>query len=155
MDLGSILIGLTFLTICILPFLAMYYSSVKKNKKALQSLNNFAVKHECTITKHESCGDFSIGMDENRNMVFFTKKTEDDETNSFIDLHQIQMCHSNIVMTPSNLISRIELNFTYHSKQPQTKLEFYNEDINTIISGEPVLCKNWSEIINDKIKKII
>ncbi|MBU3820472.1 hypothetical protein KO566_00235 [Flavobacteriaceae bacterium XHP0103] len=159
MDLGSILIGVAFMAICISPFLITYINNTKKSKNILLSLKNLANENQCQITKYECSGNISIGMDEIRNKLFFVKQSDNEAIFREIDLKQVRVCLANIVTRSvkgsSGVISLVELNFLNHSKQPDFTIELYNEQQNTITNGEPLLSKKWSEIINNKIKQLI
>lgn len=156
MDLGSALLGLGFMALCILPFLWMHFSGANNQKKALQSLKTLAAEHHCNITKHESCGDFSIGLDADNQAVFFIKNTVEGAHKKHIDLKQTQVCASQIITKPvkgsKGVISKVELNFLPKSKQPETTLELYNEDLNDMLNGEPLLAENWCKLMNQSIQ---
>jgi ABC-type glycerol-3-phosphate transport system permease component len=86
MDWGTAIVGLIMILICIVPFVIMYYNRVKKENKMLQSLNEIAQQHNCKIGQHEFCGDYVMGIDENRNFVFFFKQKKEEAISQFVDL---------------------------------------------------------------------
>ena len=63
MDLGSVIIGAVLLAICAVPFLLMGQKRKKRDRQTLQLLFNRANQEKCTISQHEICGDFVIGIE--------------------------------------------------------------------------------------------
>jgi hypothetical protein len=160
MELGSAIIGSILLAIFIVPIVIMHYNRVKKENKTLQSLNEIALQHNCKINQHESCGDFVIGLDENRNFVFFFKQKKEKAIFQFVDLSDIQTCqvikktrtvenkNENVVIT-----KRVEIIFFPTNKSKgETKFELYDEETNILLSGELQFVDKWCKLINDRIK---
>lgn len=160
MDWGTAIVGLISILICIVPFVIMYYNRVKKENKMLQSLNEIAQQHNCKIGQHEFCGDYVMGIDENRNFVFFFKQKKEDAISQFIDLSEVQICQ--VVKKTRNVkndigslgfIERVELSFTPKNKNKgETKFELYDEEINMQLSGELQFVDKWTKQINDRLK---
>ena|SRR5690606_438004 len=161
MDLGTALIGAIFLAICMVPFIIMYYHRVKKENKIVQSLKNIAQQQNCNIDKYELCGDFALGVDENRGFVFFFKQKNDEAIHQFVNLSETQTCH--IVKKTRNpkannvntlVIEQLELGFTPIKKNmEETRFELYNEEINTQLSGELQLAEKWAKEITERLKR--
>jgi ABC-type glycerol-3-phosphate transport system permease component len=160
MDWGTAIVGLISILICIVPFVIMYYKRIKKENKMLQSLNEIAQQHHCKINQHEFCGDFVLGIDENRKFVFFFKHKKEEEISQFVDLSEIQICqvvkiprHANNNIGNLNFIERVELSFTPTNKnKKEARFELYDEDINMQLSGELQFVEKWAKQINDCLK---
>jgi hypothetical protein len=160
MDWGTALVGLIMILICIIPFVIMYYNRVKKENRMLHSLNEIAQQHNCKIGQHEFCGDYVIGIDENRNFVFFFKQKKEEAISQFIDLSEIQTCQMvkktrNVKNDIGNLsiIERVELSFTPTNKNKgETRFELYDEEIHMQLSGELQFVDKWTKQINDRLK---
>jgi hypothetical protein len=86
MDLGTLIVGLLSLAVCILPFAIINNNRKKGEKQILQSLSNIAIQHHCQITKHEICGEFGIGIDESKNFIMFFDKRKNKLIEQIIDL---------------------------------------------------------------------
>ena len=160
MDWGTAIVGLISILICIVPFMIMYYKRIKKENKMLQSLNEIAQQHNCKIGQHEFCGDYVMGMDENRNFVFFFKQKREVAISQFVDLSEVQICQ--VVKKTRNvkndigslsIIERVELSFTPINKNKVvTKFELYDEEIHMQLSGELQFVDKWAKQINDRLK---
>lgn len=160
MDWGTTIVGLIMILICIVPFVIMYYNRVKKENKMLQSINEIAQQHNCKIGQHEFCGDYVMGIDENRNFVFFFKQKKEEAISQFVDLSEIQTCQMvkktrNVKNDIGSLgfIERVELSFTPTNKNKgETTFELYDEEINMQLSGELQFVDKWTKQINDRLK---
>lgn len=160
MDWGTAIIGLIAILICIVPFVSMYYNRVKKENKMLHTLTENAQQQNCNTSQHEFCGDFVIGIDENRNFVFFFKQKKEEAVSQFIDLAEIQTCQ--VVKKTRNakndngslgFIQRVELSFTPTNKnKAETRFELYDEEINMQLSDELQFAAKWNKQINDRLK---
>ena len=90
MDLGTTIIGIIIVIICIFPFILMGFNNSQKRKKALQHLSDTAKINNCTIEKSEFWHLTSIGIDQSNKMLFFTRKTDGAATCDTIDLSKMQ-----------------------------------------------------------------
>ena len=160
MNFSNIIIVAIVIALCAVPFILMAQNKKKRVRKTLQSLTNIANQQNCTISKHEICGDFTIGIDETKKFVFFIKKSEDKVVEQFINLSEIQNCKakntSRIVAynkENQNVIDKIELCFTPIDKnKKEVSWEFFDADINMQLSGELQSIEQWSKLINDYLK---
>jgi hypothetical protein len=160
MDLESVIIGAILLAIFIVPLIILNYNRVRNETKKLQSLTEFALQLNCEISQHEFCGDFIIGIDENRNFIFFLKQKKEDIISQFVDLSGCYSCqvykktrslegkNENVV-----ILERVELRFFPTNKSKgETRFEMYDEETNMQLSGELQLIDKWSKKINDLLK---
>lgn len=160
MDLGVTIIGAILIAICIVPIILMGRNRKKTEKKAFQSLINIANQQSCIINKHEICGDFVLGIDENRNFVFFFKQKKEEAISKFVDLSEVHICQAvkktrNVKIDKENhsIIERVDLSFILTNKNKgEVKFELYDEEINTQLSGELQFVEKWAKQINDRLK---
>ena len=160
MDLGNIILGTIILTICIGPLVLLYFKSVNTNTKMLQSLKEIAQQHNCSISKHEFCNNFAIGLDENNNYAFFFKQIEKDSISQFVNLSEFKDCKavkrtSFTKVKDENItfFEKIELKFIPKNKsQAETTFELYTPE-NRQLSGELQLVDKWSTQINEHLSK--
>jgi len=160
MDTGSAIIGAVILAICIAPFVIIYYNRVRKEKKVLQSLGEVAKQHNCSINQHEFCGDFVIGIDENRKWVFFHKQKEGEAITQHIDLSKIGSCKvGKRYLTAKNghagtgILEQVDLNFISNNhNKGEMRFELYNDEVNIQLSGEMQCAEKWSGMINELIR---
>lgn len=161
MDWGTALTGIVLIIICIIPLVWMRQSRVKKEKKILKSLNDIASQNNCIITMHEINGNQAIGIDKNRNHVFYFKPGKDSPIAKFVDLAKVVNCQT--VKTIRNvknegealaIIERIDLHFTTSDRSlDEVSFEFYVEETDLQLSGELQFAEKWTQIINEHIKK--
>jgi|SRR5690606_3456478 len=160
MDLGTAIVGLILIFICVIPFVIMYNNRVKKENKILQLLHEFAQQHNCKISQHEFCGDFVLGIDNSSNFVFFCKQKKEEVIFQFVPLSEVHICQvvkktRNIksdMETPS-IIDKVELSFIPINKSKEkSRFELYDEETNLQLSGELQFADKWSKQINDCLK---
>lgn len=160
MDLGTAIVGLILILLFIVPFIIMHNNRVKKEYKMLHRLEENAQQHHCNISQHEFCGDFVLGIDESRNLVFFFKQKKEEAISQFVDLAEIKTCQvvkktRDIKNDIGNLsiIERVELSFTPTNKNKgETSFELYDEETNTQLSGELQFVDKWTKQINDRLR---
>lgn len=160
MDLGTSIVGLVIILICIIPFVIMSINNRKKEKTMLQGLFTFAERNNCKISQHELWNNSLIGIDETANVIFFTKKLKDNEISQQINLTEIQKCRVvNSSKTVNNkddnfkVVDKLELAFIFNDKnKAEIIIEFYNADYDSLtLSGELLLVEKWCKIIRDRI----
>lgn len=160
MDLGTAVVGLISIVICISPFIVMYYNKKKKEYQMMKSLKDSATLNNCKISQHEFCGDFIIGIDENKNIIFFLKQKVNETTIQIVDITCMEYCKT--IRRTRKLIGdddhsvfteAIELSFTTrHNYKEEIRLELFNEETNKQLSGELQLAENWSKRLNERLK---
>ncbi|MBV6474386.1 MAG: hypothetical protein JPMHGGIA_02692 [Saprospiraceae bacterium] len=163
MDLGTTIVGIVIILICIIPFALMSINSRKKEKKLIQGLSDIANRNNCKISRHELWNNSIIGIDDTVLMIFFTRKSKDNETSQQINLTEIQKCRViNSSRTVSNkegnfkVVEKLELAFSFQDKsKSEVVLEFYNADYDSLtLMGELQLVEKWCKIFNDKISEM-
>lgn len=156
MDLASALIGLIAFASFIIPIAIINRGQKKRKENMVQSLQKIALELNSQITQHEVCGDFAIGMDPTNKMVFFFKKTRDQETAQFLDLKIIEkstVMNASRAFNNQKLVDRLELRFLPIAKD-KTPVDFlfYDAEVNMQMNGQLLCADQWSKRINELIK---
>lgn len=160
MDLGNIIIGAILIASFVVLFVFIGRNKKKREAKALQPLINIANRLDCNVSKHEICGNFVIGIDESKNIVFFYKNIKDKAFEAYVNLVEIQNARvrkraRTIEYRNGNnaVIDQIELLFVpSDKKKKEIAWEFFNTDISMQLRGELQTAELWSELINDQLK---
>jgi hypothetical protein len=156
MDLASALIGLIAFASFIIPIAIINRGQKKRKENMVQSLQKIALEYNSQITQHEVCGDFAIGMDSTNKMVFFFKKTRDQETAQFLDLKTIEKCmvvNASRSFNNQKLVDRLDLRFLPMTKENKP-IDFllYDAEVNMQMNGQLLCADQWSKRINELIK---
>jgi hypothetical protein len=156
MDLASALIGLIAFALFIVPIVIINRGQKKRKEHMVQSLHKIALEHNSQIADHEVCGDFAIGVDPANKMVFFFKKTRDQETAQFLDLKTIEkstVMNASRAFNNQKLVDRLELRFLPMTKD-KTPVDFlfYDAEVNMQMNGQLLSAEQWSKRINELIK---
>lgn len=154
MDLGIALIGIFCLAVCIIPFVVTSKNRKKEEKKIIVALHNLAKKNNSNINQSEICGNYAIGIDENKRILFFVLKNETKLTEQFIDLAKIKKCEqinqSRENPNKTKTIEKLYLKLISIDKnKPAIVLDFYDEEINYQFNGEIDSIYKWNQLINN------
>jgi hypothetical protein len=162
MDSTSTIIGLVILALIILPFALLTRKSKGIEKQHKLALAAFAQGEDCEITKQEIDGDLCIGIDENKNKLFFLSYFKNEAHTASVDLSQMESC--NIIKThkegmkdvgDSYSIASLLMNFKPKtSSLSQVNLEFYNSAKKVQVGTEYVFLREWSKLVNDQLKAV-
>jgi hypothetical protein len=159
MNLGSTFVGIVLAIICIAPFLVLDQQRKKKKKNRLKLLSLNAQKVECKIDTHEFCGDYLIGIDTKKGVLFFNKKNKEKAEEVSVNLTQVKECSICTRYQPVKEknqkfkeIQELCLSFIPLVKSSsEIKLAFFDADINMMLSGELESIKKWLTIINTQL----
>jgi hypothetical protein len=156
MDLGASIVGMIVILICTIPFVLISVNNRKKGEELRQRLFDFAKKSNFTVNRFDSWHRSSIGIDDQNDVIFFTRTVKDQAFLQQINLSEIQKCRVIITRktaSSSGGIDILELAFTYQNKQKSDViLEFYNAAHDSLtLSGELQMVEKWGKIVNDKI----
>ena len=157
-NIGNTIIGILSVLICVGPFLGMYLLKVSKQNKILRSLQESVGHLNVSIGEHEFCGDFLLGMDENKKYILFYKNVlNSDAIVKIVDLSTIFSCkvlkETKIIKTTREsmeYIESIELSFISRDKK-ETRLALFSEEINTQLNGELQCAEKWEQLITELI----
>ena len=155
MELGTAIIGLICVAVCALPFMLAIRSAKKKEKHLLESIKELAQQEDCKITKHEACGNYIIGIDETKNILFFLMKTEGEDKKQFVDLSCIQTCYITRKTSNNARIEWLSLEFSpIGLNKPKILLEFFNFEVSFVPRGELQSIEKWSELLQKRLLEI-
>ncbi len=156
MDLGASFVGMIVILICIIPFILISINNRKKDEKLRLKLFDFAQRSNFVVTRYDLWHHSSIGIDDQNEVIFFTRTVKEQAFLQQINLSEIQKCRVIITRktaSSSGGIEKLELAFTYQNKQKQDVfVEFYNAAYDSLtLSGELQMVEKWGKIVNDKI----
>jgi hypothetical protein len=158
MDSGMIVIGIVSVLICALPIILTNRSRNKRTKLHLALLKEKAKDQNCEITQHEIGDTYSIGIDENRNCLFFLAINKGVVRDQFVDLYTIGDSKIANISRPisgnDKIIDSLSLQLSPRLKKQATiVLEFYNSEVSFQLGGEIKSLEKWNVVINDLLKK--
>ena len=156
MEIESIIIGVIILAICIVQLMLMSRNRKKTERKKVELLLSLAKNNHSTITKHEACGDYIIGIDEQAQKIFFVKQGENLVEEQCINLREIKQCviernAKTVAQSTSttNLIEKLQLTFIPSDKtKKEIALEFFNAAKTMQLFGELQSIEKWHKEIN-------
>lgn len=159
MDFGSVLIGMLVLVLCAVPFFIDYRNRRKKKNIFLLNLNSIAEQQNCVISQAEFCNDFVLGIDENKNFIFFYKQKKEESIAQYVDLGKIKACQTvkktrSIKRNNDNIVITEKVNLSFMpatNGNGEMKFELYDEDINLQLSGELQVADKWAKQINNRL----
>lgn len=160
MDLGVTIVGAIMISIIIVPFIIVHFKRVNKENKRIQSLKDYALLHNCQISHYEICGNYTIGIDENKKSIFFQNQVKENIDSQHLNLAYIRNCkvviadrkissnsHSN------RIIDKVDLIFVPINKDKEgITLNFYNAEVSMQLSGELQSVEKWANRISELLK---
>jgi hypothetical protein len=161
MDRGTLIIGVIVLLACFLPLLLVYMSRKKQERLILKYLEDHAHSKNSIIDTHDLWSNTAIGIDSNKHILYFLRKTSADEIVE-INLKDVQKCKLSTTKASYNekgskeSISKIDLVFTYSdTHKPVILLEFYNTRYdNLTLNSELQLAEKWEKIVGKELSGI-
>lgn len=160
MDLGTTIVGLIIILICVIPFVLMSASRRKKEKRLILSLNELALQQGRKVSLQELWNENIIGLDESETMVFSIRKAKVDIVTQAINLADVQRCrlvkNSRTVKNNDSNFSvteKLELAFDRNEKGKEDSIiEFYNIEFDSsTLMGELQIIEKWNKLLNEKI----
>ncbi|MGB0166584.1 MAG: hypothetical protein ACPF8V_06985 [Luteibaculum sp.] len=160
MDLGSALIGAIAIILCAIPFIVMIRDRKRKEKALHQALVEDAKQYNCEISQYETFGNFAIGLDENKAVVFYHHQSKAQGLGIPIYLKEMASCivvkkYRNISDSEGykKVLDRLELLFTPKLKSAaEIRLQFYNAEESAHLNEELLASEKWAALINAQIK---
>lgn len=161
MDMGTGIIGLAFLLICIALFYILSRGNQKREKQLLKSITDLAAENNANITLHDIWNNTAIGIDLVAKKLFIIANANVRKILQHINLAEVQRCKVNreektvgAKEDAVRVIEKIELVFTYYEKnKPDNAVVFYDTSFEmSSLSDEIQLLEKWCKIINDNCK---
>ena len=152
MELGSVIFGLVALACFILPVL--YYQGMKKKErnKFIQHFLQLATQQHLSISTNDSWNDrYAIGIDTQKQQLFYLKRQGDKDTTSTLDLAKVERCsliNDKRIVMESVIVDRLALAFNFRNPgQPEMILEFYLREESSPLNDEFLLAEKWKALI--------
>ncbi len=162
MDMGTGIIGLAFLLICIALFYILSRGNQKREKQLLKSITDLAAANNAKITLHDTWNNAAIGIDMIAKKLFITANANVRQIHHHINLAEVQRCNVNRVErsvgskeAADRIIEKIELVFTYYErKKTDNVVVFYDTRFDSSsLSDEIQLLEKWCKVINEECKE--
>ena len=159
MDTGTLVVAAVFVAICVLPFIFFGRGHRKLRKKFKLLLSQLAEKNGGKITAIETIGNFGIGIDENKNMAYFVRKTDEGILEKEVSLAEIKNCKlkttTNYFEGGEKVVNSIDFEFFGNDAgKPAVIFNLYNADIDSsTLTGELQTAEKWERIFKGALKK--
>lgn len=159
-DMGTAITGIVFLALFALPFVLDRRNRVGKKKRALLSLQQFALQHQCGIDQHELSGTVALGLDKGKNAIFYIRQEKDGRSSHYVHLAEMRSC--NLVSAVRNTkqggaavapTDRVQLNLQpKDASRAEVRLEIFDAGSGLQLNGELQVAERWSKLIQDRLK---
>lgn len=155
MDFGIAVIGIVCVALCAMPFVITNRIRKKRENQLLQALRQLAKQENSEITQHEICGNYAIGIDENRNLLFFQLNATNEPRQQIVNLSNVVACNLVRRNLQNQTIRQLSLALTPRDKQ-QTDivLDFYSVEWSFQLNGELQSIEKWNDLIKNRLAKI-
>lgn len=160
MNIQILFTGLVILAICIIPFVLMGIYKKKKAQQLLNDLYGFATKHHCIISEYESGGDYIIGLDNVKKVLFFYKNAHHHTMIEKLELAQVKHCRS--VTSVAEIKSEdgtkkttdsIELVFGMKAEnKPEVRWTLFDTLNDMVMIEEHQLAERWAAKVKQLLK---
>lgn len=162
MDIGTIIIGIVFLAVFILPFYFLGRNKKSGAKGLTQAFSQAAAKAGLNIPNPECWSNtYCIGIDPQAGKMLYLKVKNGASQETVIDLGEIEKCrvanHTKTAVahnTASKVVDKIELVFTpFAAHHNEKALEFYSLAESLTIGNELKLAEKWKQLAEQQLKK--
>lgn len=159
MELGEAIFGLAALACFIVPVIYLQRRNMLEKKKFLKEFLQLAGQQQLTISANDFWNhSYAVGIDTNKDKLFFLKKQEGVDYKVLIDLTEVENCsllNINRTINDSLVIDRLALGFTFRNpKLAEKTLEFYNKEETMAVNDEYQLVEKWTTLINAHLQAI-
>lgn len=161
MESGTLIIGVVIVLACFLPLLFVYINRKREEKSILRYVNDYAQSKNSSINIHDLWNNTAIGIDSNKHILYFLRKTSTDE---IVEIHLKDLQKCKLLSTKASYnekgnkesVSKIDLVLTYSDTQKPVKLlEFYNTRYdNLTLNSELQLAEKWEKIVGKELSSI-
>ena len=158
--MGTAITGIVFLALFALPFVLDRRNRAGKKKRALLSLQQLALQHQCRIDQHELSGAVALGLDKGKNAIFYIRQEKDGHSSHFAPLAEMRSCNlvnsmrstkqGGAVIAPTD---RVQLNLLpKDASKAEVHLEIFDAGSGLQLNGELQVAERWSKLIHDRLK---
>jgi hypothetical protein len=155
MDLQTAILAVVTIALSLSPFFLSWVFSQRKAKAVLAKLQEVARSVGSTIQEHETCGNFTIGVDASKKMLFFMKKGDELSSSKTINLTKVLQCkkiHEGRTVKDGGsqytVVDRLGLHFIFRDPTVlDIQIEFFNMKTDIKPSGELQCMDKWHNTI--------
>ena len=157
-DNATIIVAIIGVALFAVPFVLDWRRRTKNAARLIGVVREAARLQHCKIRRHAVCGGTVLGLDTEKNMVFFFASWEDAATVQHVDLTRMRACEAvksgrTAKGTNSDArLDRVELRFLPREKDAgETRWVLYRERLGVHVDGEAQLADEWAQLINARL----
>ncbi len=162
MNLATIITMAVVTAVCILPFIIMGRARKKIESDLLRSLQGVAAEKGCTIAHHQMFGLQAIGMDADRNNLFYYKQTKQSPLVRHVNMNTVATCtmvnNSHQVGSGKSaytVIDLLALQLTFGNKGiPSILIPFYDAEEDLQLNDELLVMQQWATLIDERLNEL-
>lgn len=162
MDTGTTLIGIGFILLMVLPFVAYYLVQKVKARRFVRHFFHSSASHNLSLDQNDTWRrNYAIGIDSGANQLFYLNKGKTPEQEAVIDLSKVAKCRvSNGIKSvktdngTKDFTDILGLAFTFSDPgKDEVILEFYDgSELMSHPDGELEIAERWLATVNSCIK---
>lgn len=155
MDIQTAILAVATIAVSLSPFFIYSFVTKVKAKNLLAKLQEAARASGTNISEYESCGNFVIGIDDNKKMLFFLRKVPDNPKPQVINLDKVLQCkkiHEARTVKDGGSqytsVERLGLHFVFRDPSVlDVQLDFFKMDTDIKPTGELQCMEKWHGIV--------
>jgi hypothetical protein len=159
MDLQTAILAVVTIAVSLSPFFISSLLSKRKANALLSKLQEAARSVGSSVQEHEACGNFIIGIDQSKKMLFFMRKGGELPQVQTINLDKVLQCkkvhEARTVkdgVSQYTVVDRVGLHFVFRDPSVlDVYLEFFKVEADIKPSGELQCMEKWHGIIKGKL----
>ena len=160
MDKTSILIGIGFIALFVIPLLLLSNSGKNKKKKLTLMLRSQAKETGRSILLFDLWKTSCIGIDNKEEIIYCVSKSNGNFNKMEIDLKTVSKCilsgynrSENNSRSKSN--TKIELQFKFQNPENIKSIEFFDTKVDTFITDDDFrIPEKWLNIVNSRLLEL-
>lgn len=161
MDLQTAILAALTIAVSLSPFVIYSFVTKIKARNLLSRLQEAAHSVGSSIQDYEPCGNYIIGIDSKKKMLFFLRKVPDNFKPQVINLDKVLQCKkihdARTVKDGSSQytsVERLGLHFVFRDPAVlDVQLEFFNVETDIKPSGELQSMDKWHDIVKGALSK--
>lgn len=161
MDLQTAILAAATIVVSLSPFFIYSFVTKQKAKNLLAKLQDVAHSAGSSIQDYEPCGNFIIGIDNQKKMLFFLRKVPENQKPQVINLDKVLQCkkihEARTVSDGSSQytsVERIGLHFVFRDPSVlDIQLELFKIDVDIKPTGELQCMEKWHDIVKSMLTK--
>lgn len=162
MNAFSLILGLIFVGIFIIPVVIFQRSQNKAMRELSRSFKRVAVSNGININQSDFWDNtYGIGIDEKNNKLLYIKHSNASDQVSVLDVNDVEKCsvekqteNHNSKHKQETVLNHVNLAIIRRSSgQTKDLLEFYDESVSPRLNTELVLAEKWQKVISNRVAK--